>query len=207
MDIRPRFATVSGQEVLSADGVALKLSVAAKYEIVDPALAVNSAQDYQSALYLELHMGLRAIVGAAKVDEVLEKRAEMGGQLLRSTAGKAEKLGLRLLSVEVKDLMFPGELKKIFSQVVKARQESLAALEKARGLSRRSRPCCSCGRSSKLAPARATAWSWECPRPFSRRRREEKRAARLAGPASNPTPARASVLRRCRLVAGATLAS
>jgi hypothetical protein len=30
-------------------------------------------------------------------------------------------------------MMFPGELKKIFSQVAKARQEGLALLEKARG--------------------------------------------------------------------------
>ena len=33
----------------------------------------------------------------------------------------------------MRDLTFPGELKKIFTQVVKARQEGLAALEKARG--------------------------------------------------------------------------
>jgi regulator of protease activity HflC (stomatin/prohibitin superfamily) len=42
-------------------------------------------------------------------------------------------MGLSLLEVEIKDVMFPGELKKIFTQVVKARQEALAALERARG--------------------------------------------------------------------------
>jgi hypothetical protein len=37
-----------------------------------------------------------------------------------------------LESVDVKDIMFPGDLKRIFSQVVKARKEGQAALEKAR---------------------------------------------------------------------------
>jgi hypothetical protein len=38
-----------------------------------------------------------------------------------------------LQEAAIRDLTFPGELKKIFTQVVNARQEGLAALEKARG--------------------------------------------------------------------------
>ena len=49
------------------------------------------------------------------------------------TEKKIQELGLKLLSVNIKDIMFPGQLKQIFAQVVKARQEGLAALEKARG--------------------------------------------------------------------------
>ena len=40
---------------------------------------------------------------------------------------------LELQGADVKDLTLPGELKQIFTQVVRARQEGLAALEKARG--------------------------------------------------------------------------
>ena len=48
-------------------------------------------------------------------------------------AGKVRPLGIELQEAAIRDLTFPGELKKIFTQVVKARQEGLAALEKARG--------------------------------------------------------------------------
>lgn len=41
--------------------------------------------------------------------------------------------GLRLISADVKDIMLSGKLKEIFAQVVNARQEGLAALERARG--------------------------------------------------------------------------
>ncbi|MGH9194482.1 MAG: hypothetical protein ACRD1T_01920, partial [Acidimicrobiia bacterium] len=40
---------------------------------------------------------------------------------------------LGLLSVNLKDIMFPGDLKKMFAQVVQAQKAGLAALEKARG--------------------------------------------------------------------------
>jgi regulator of protease activity HflC (stomatin/prohibitin superfamily) len=42
-------------------------------------------------------------------------------------------IGVKLLSVEIRDLMLPGDLKRIFAQEVQARKEGLAALERARG--------------------------------------------------------------------------
>lgn len=132
VDIRPKFVSISGQEVLSADGVTLKVSLAARYRIVDPAIAVNQIEDFQQALYLELQMGIREIIGGAAIDDLLANRSEFGARLLERKKSVALELGLSLESVDVKDVMFPGELKRIFSQVVKARKEGQAALEKAR---------------------------------------------------------------------------
>jgi regulator of protease activity HflC (stomatin/prohibitin superfamily) len=58
VDVRPRFVTVSGQEVLSSDGVTLKLSMAASFRIIDPAMAVNELENYVEALYLKLQLAL-----------------------------------------------------------------------------------------------------------------------------------------------------
>ncbi len=57
----------------------------------------------------------------------------MSRKLAELTEAKARALGLRLISVGLKDIMFPGKLKEVFAQVVSARKEGLAALEKARG--------------------------------------------------------------------------
>lgn len=133
VDVRPAFVSVPGQEVLSADGVALKVSLAAKYRVADAAMALHEIEDYQRALYLELQIALREIIGGAPIETVLESRQAFGKRLLEMVAPKATPLGVELLDVELKDIMFPGELKKIFTQVVKAKQEGLAALEKARG--------------------------------------------------------------------------
>jgi regulator of protease activity HflC (stomatin/prohibitin superfamily) len=132
VDVRPRFVTIAGQEVLSSDGVTLKVSLAAEYEIADPDVAVNKVESADQALYLTLQLALREIVGEAKIDDVLARREEFGQRLLELASGPAEQVGLRLLGVNVKDIMFPGELKKIFSQVVQAQKEGQAALEKVR---------------------------------------------------------------------------
>ena len=133
IDIRPTQLVVAGQEVLSSDGVTLKVSLAAEYEIADPEVAVNKVESADTALYLTLQLALREIVGEAKIDDVLARREEFGQRLLELASEPTEQVGLRLLGVNVKDIMFPGELKKIFAQVVQAQKEGQAALEKVRG--------------------------------------------------------------------------
>jgi regulator of protease activity HflC (stomatin/prohibitin superfamily) len=133
LDVRPRFASITGQEVLSSDGVTLKVSLAANYEIENPDLAINKAQDFQTAMHLQLQLALRQIIGAADIDTLLATRDEMSRRLAEVTEAQAHELGLRLISVGLKDIMFPGKLKEVFAQVVSARKEGLAALEKARG--------------------------------------------------------------------------
>lgn len=133
IDARPRFVTLGGQEVLSSDGVTLKVSLAAEYEVVDPAIAINTVEDFEGSLYVTLQLALRQIIGQAKIEDVLAGRGEFGPAVVGLSAQRAEEMGLRLLRVDVKDIMFPGELKRIFAQVVQAQKEGQAALEKARG--------------------------------------------------------------------------
>lgn len=132
IDVRPKIVNVTGQEVATADGVSLKLSLACRYRIADPALAIHGSEDYQQALYQLLQLSLREIVSASNADDLLQRRAVLGEQLLTSTAEAGRKFGLEVESVNLKDLTFPGDLKKIFAQVVQAQKEGQAALERAR---------------------------------------------------------------------------
>jgi regulator of protease activity HflC (stomatin/prohibitin superfamily) len=133
VDIRPRVTSVSSQEVLSADGVALKVSLAARYRVHDPALAVNGVENYELALHTALQLALRAVISAAAVEQLLETRGTLGKEVSARAADQVRPLGLELEQADIRDLTLPGELKKIFTQVVRARQEGLAALERARG--------------------------------------------------------------------------
>lgn len=133
VDIRPTYIAIPGQEVLSSDGVTLKVSLAANYEITDPNIAINKVQNYAQALYIELQLSLRNIIGLQDIDTILEHKEEISKKLMEQTCEKIAALGVKLISVDVKDIMFPGKLKEIFSQVVSARKEGQAALERARG--------------------------------------------------------------------------
>jgi regulator of protease activity HflC (stomatin/prohibitin superfamily) len=133
VDIRPQFVTIQGQDVLSADGVTLKVSLAAEFQVADPNVAINKNANFQNSLYLTLQMAVREIVGKEKIDAVIENRAGFSAKLAELTSGKAAEYGLKLISADIKDIMFPGEMKKAFSQLVKAQKDSQAALERARG--------------------------------------------------------------------------
>lgn len=133
VDVRPNFITLMGQEVLTADGVPLKISIAANYEMSDPQLAINGQANYAQALYLLLQLAVREIISTSKADELLENRAGFAEKIRTLAEPQVRRLGLKLLTADLKDLMISGDLKKSFAQVVKARKEGEAALERARG--------------------------------------------------------------------------
>jgi regulator of protease activity HflC (stomatin/prohibitin superfamily) len=132
-DKRPTFVTIDGQDVLTADGVNLRISLVARYLVGDPAAAVGGDQDYRRALYTLLQLGLREALAGRTADEILAARGELGPAIMERAAGSMASLGVELLSVDVRDLMLPGELKRAFAGVVAARKDGEIALERARG--------------------------------------------------------------------------
>jgi regulator of protease activity HflC (stomatin/prohibitin superfamily) len=132
-DLRPTLVTIDGQDVLTADGVNLRISLVAKYLVGDPAAAVGGDQDYRRALYVTLQLALREALAGRSADQVLADRGELGPTIKERSASAMARLGVELLSVDVRDLMLPAELKRAFAGVVAARKEGEIALERARG--------------------------------------------------------------------------
>jgi regulator of protease activity HflC (stomatin/prohibitin superfamily) len=133
MDGRPTSLTVPGQEILTADGVALRVSLTARYVVADPVAAVTNDQNYVSALYTALHAGLREALAGRTADEILAARSELGPAVGGVVASELARIGVELLRVDVRDVMVPSELKRAFAGIVAARREGEAALERARG--------------------------------------------------------------------------
>lgn len=132
VDTRPNYITVGGQEVLTADGISVKISAAANYQITDPIVAAHQVEDYFQALYLMIQLSLRENIGSVSLDEVLEKRNLMSQQLMDNLTDQVKEIGLSLNSVNIKDITLNSELKKAYAQVVSAKKEGMANLEKAR---------------------------------------------------------------------------
>ncbi len=133
IDVRARFITIPGQDVLSSDNITIKVSLAVNFKVEDPYKALNNSFNYSESLYSILQLELRDLFGSTPIDESLVKRKQIGEALFEKSREKVAELGLQLLSADIKDIMFPGELKNIFAQIINARNEGLAALERARG--------------------------------------------------------------------------
>lgn len=133
LDARPTLITVPGQEILTSDGVALKVSLTAHYVVADPVAAMTNDQSWLAALYAALHSGLREAIAGRTADAILASRAEIGPAVATSVASEIARIGVELLGVDVRDVMVPGDLKRAFAGIVAARREGEAALERARG--------------------------------------------------------------------------
>ncbi|MEW6306095.1 MAG: slipin family protein [Verrucomicrobiota bacterium] len=132
-DTRKTSLLVPGQEVLTADNVGLKLSLLVTYHVHDPVKAEHDCQHWHTTLYNAAQVALRAVVNSVTVDTLLTQRLDIGAQLLARVQPEADKIGITVHAIEVKDVMFPAELKRAFADVLKAKQEGQAALERARG--------------------------------------------------------------------------
>ena len=73
------------------------------------------------------------MISTSKADELMENRAGFAEKIRGLAEPQVQRLGLKLLAADLKDLMISGDLKKSFARVVRARKEGEAALERARG--------------------------------------------------------------------------
>jgi regulator of protease activity HflC (stomatin/prohibitin superfamily) len=133
VDFHKAALTIAGQEVITSDGGGLKVSLVVSYRMIDPVKALHDTQSWQNDVYHAAQLALRRSIGTIPVESLLQQRLDLGPQLLASVQPDAAKIGIHVLAVEVKDVMFPADLKRAFAEVLKARQESQAALERARG--------------------------------------------------------------------------
>jgi regulator of protease activity HflC (stomatin/prohibitin superfamily) len=133
VDARRRLLTVGSQEVLSSDSVQLRLSVIVAFRVSDPARALHEFENYEHELHLATQLALRSAVGERSVDELLEGRLDLAERLRELVGAMAPDLGLAIESVQLRDVMLPGNLKTAYAEVLQARAEGRAALERARG--------------------------------------------------------------------------
>ena len=90
------------------------------------------------------------------MDALLTQRVAIATQLRDLVAPLAEAVGVKIHAAEVRDVMLPGELRKAFSETLKAKQEGQAALERARGESAALRNLANAARLIESQPALAT---------------------------------------------------
>ncbi|RWR05286.1 slipin family protein [Siminovitchia fortis] len=132
-DMRPAVLQLNGQEVLSLDNVGVKMSLAVKYQILDPQALISEYQNFQEYLYMSVQFKLREVISSMGMDEILANRQKINDQVKSLLVEDKSLIGLSIQSVDLKDIMLSADLKKAFAEVVKAKKEALSLLEKARG--------------------------------------------------------------------------
>src|SRR5688572_20392981 len=132
-DTRKAYLPVAAQELLTADNIGVKVTLTVAYQVTDPVKAAHATQRWHDDIYTAAQVALRAVVGATPSDALLAQRVDIAAQLLARVQPQTAAVGVTVHAVEIKDVMLPGDLKRAFADVLKAKQEGQAALERARG--------------------------------------------------------------------------
>ncbi|MEP4078561.1 slipin family protein [Haloferula sp.] len=131
-DTRWTDMALQGQEFLTADKASVKVSGFVRYRIADAAAYQASSDQPVSSLYLSVQLALREVIGGQDLEAVLDRKTILSKALVELAQPAAEKLGIELDTVAVKDLVLTGELKRVFTDALTVKQQSLITLEKAR---------------------------------------------------------------------------
>lgn len=129
-----RLHAVANQEVPTSDGMPVRLSVFVGFRVAKPETALLEHESWEMAMHAAIQVALRTVVHASTADELMGSRDALGPRIAEQLAHRFSTLGLELdEGVDVRDLTFPGDLKRAFAKVLLARKEGEAALERARG--------------------------------------------------------------------------
>jgi hypothetical protein len=126
VDLRVQSAEVSGQEMLTRDKVSLRVNLAASFRVVDAVAMRTKVAKFGEYLYRELQFGLRKVVAARTLDELLGDKASLDGDIYAYVRGRVTEFGVELLGVGVKDVILPGEMRDILNAVVQAEKSAQA---------------------------------------------------------------------------------
>src|SRR5262245_45662054 len=132
VDVRERELTIKGQEILTADKVAIRVSVVVQFRVTDPRAALHAVANYEERLYSDVQLAARRSLASMPLEEILTNRNRLSEDILRDVKEVAGTYGVAILRADVKDLIFPGNLQEIMNRVLAAERNSQAQLVEAR---------------------------------------------------------------------------
>jgi regulator of protease activity HflC (stomatin/prohibitin superfamily) len=127
-DLREAMFDVAGQDIMTADKVTLRMNAVVTYRVVDARQSVSVVDDVRQALYREAQLALRAVVGARELDSFLTDKDAVANELAEIVRPRAKALGLELISVGIRDIILPGEMKDLMNKVTEAKKAAEANL-------------------------------------------------------------------------------
>jgi regulator of protease activity HflC (stomatin/prohibitin superfamily) len=132
VDMRARDLTIKGQEILTADKVAIRVSILVQFAVVDPRLALHAVENFEDRLYSDVQLAARRSLASMTLEDILTNRTRLSEDILREVKESATGYGVAIARADVKDLVFPGNLQEIMNRVLAAERTSQAQLIEAR---------------------------------------------------------------------------
>jgi regulator of protease activity HflC (stomatin/prohibitin superfamily) len=132
IDMRDRSITIKGQEILTADKVAIRVSLLVYFRVKDPQAALHNVDSYEERIYEDVQLAARRFLASRTLDAILSDRNEISDAVNEAVKESASGYGVEIFRADVKDLVFPGNLREIMNRVLETERQAEAELIQAR---------------------------------------------------------------------------
>lgn len=132
IDMRERSLTIKGQEILTADKVAIRVSLLVYFRVKDAESAAHNVSSYEERIYEDVQLAARRFLASRELDAILSDRNEISDNVKINVSEAAAGYGVEIIRADVKDLVFPGNLREIMNQVLETERRAEAKLIEAR---------------------------------------------------------------------------
>ncbi|MBU5483623.1 SPFH/Band 7/PHB domain protein [Clostridium sp. MSJ-11] len=126
LDIEP-------QSVITKDNVKISIDNVIFYKVMDAKDAVYNIENYKSGIVYSTITNMRNIVGNMSLDEVLSGRDKINNELLQVVDQITDAYGIKILSVEIKNIIPPAEIQQAMEKQMRAERDKRAAILQAEG--------------------------------------------------------------------------
>jgi len=133
IDLRTVTLTVPPQEVISRDNVTVRVNAVAYFRVIDPNRAVTEVENFLLATSQIAQTTLRSVLGKAELDSLLSERERLNTELQQIIDEQTEPWGVKVSTVEVKDVELPADMQRAIARQAEAERERRAKIIAADG--------------------------------------------------------------------------
>jgi len=133
VDLRVITMDVPPQEVITRDNVPIKVNAVVYFRVVDPQKAIVDVENYVAATSQISQTTLRSVLGESELDELLAQREKINQKLQEIIDAHSDPWGIKVSTVEVKDVELPQEMKRAMAKQAEAERERRAKIINAEG--------------------------------------------------------------------------
>src|SRR6059058_3127680 len=133
MDLRVVTIDVPKQEVMTRDNVPATVDAVVYFRVVDPNEAVVKVENFWKATSLIAQTTLRSVLGQSPLDDLLSQRDIINQKLQEIIDKQTEPWGIKVTSVEVKEVALPDSMKRAMAKQAEAERERRAKVVNAEG--------------------------------------------------------------------------
>ncbi|MBK9204830.1 MAG: slipin family protein [Candidatus Obscuribacter sp.] len=128
IDLRTITSAVSAEETLTKDNVPVNVDTVVYWRVVDPKLATLQVANFGEAVIGAAQTALRDIIGRSDLSQVLSDRAGLDLSMTTTLDAQTEPWGVKVESVQMRDIKIPDGLQDAMSRVAQAERESQARI-------------------------------------------------------------------------------